>query len=109
MNKESIEKLKGLVSKDESIEMNKEDTHLNQYITFRARKHLEGHSGMVDDDEVVSWAKHFYMESKEDIDKEMEVKPEPQTQEAPKKPKPKKQKAEPKKEQGQSTIFDFLD
>lgn len=109
MNKESIEKLKGLVSEDTSIDMSKEDKYLNQYITFRARKHLEGHSGMVEDDEVVSWAKHFYMESKETIDKEMEVKPAPKTEEQKpieKKPKPKK---EPKKEQGQSTIFDFID
>ena len=63
----------------------KDDKALDKYITFKAKKELNSKSGALPDEVVLGWARHFYLESKETIDKEMKVE------------KPKATPAEPKK------------
>lgn len=71
MNKESIKRLKEMVTKSENIELNKSDELLVEYITKKAQEYLNNTNGAVEDKVVVGWAIHFYNESEETINKEM--------------------------------------
>jgi hypothetical protein len=75
-----IKRIKSMLGDDPEVLKNmdhidKNDKALNDYIIYRAKKKLDGNNGYVSDDMVIGWAKHFYLESKETIDKEMERSP----------------------------------
>lgn len=105
-----LEDLKELIKDEKIIEENphgKTDEELQFYIVQRAKKKLNNQNGYVSDDEVKSWAIHFYQESKETIEKEVGK---TQTQQPPKeqtKEKPKSKKKAPKEDKTQPNIFDF--
>lgn len=57
---------------DENFKIdNARDKELQTYIMWRGKKELLGVSGYVDDEIVIGWARHFYLESQESINEEM--------------------------------------
>jgi hypothetical protein len=66
-----VETIKTMLSNDQLDLDSKRDSQLNDYIVAKAKKELDGKNGAIDDKTVLSWARHFYLESKEDIDKEI--------------------------------------
>jgi hypothetical protein len=66
-----VETIKTMLS-DAQLDLEpKRDQQLDDYIIAKAKKELKGKNGAIDDQTVLSWARHFYLESQEDIDKEI--------------------------------------
>ena len=87
-----------------------------EYITFKARELAVNGSAMIEDDEVFSWVKEYYVSDKIVVDMPVKKIPTPKKSEplsddilkvVHQNPKPTKKKS--KDESGQMTIFDFLD
>lgn len=68
-----------------NVHMDPAKDKLKDYIMFRAKKHLDGKDGAVEDEVVYGWARHYYEEPQSVIDEE--IKP-PKTE--PKKIEPNK-------------------
>lgn len=68
---ELVKQIKELLANDQLDLDSARDNQLNDYIVAKAKKELKGKNGAISDDIVLSWARHFYLESKEDIDKEI--------------------------------------
>lgn len=106
-----IEKIKNHIIKDEQVKKGMEneektDELLERYIVSKAREYLDSVNGGIEDEIVYGWAKHFYIEPLEELEKEMEdlrYVPVKQTQE----PKKTVVKQEPKKEDNQLSLFDL--
>lgn len=99
---ELVKGIKELLSNEDLTIDSKRDKGLNDYIVTKAHKELNGKHGGLSDDIVLSWARHFYLESQETIDKEIKslggVKK--GTTSTPTSSKPKPQKVEKDKENG---------
>lgn len=102
-----IEKIKNAIQDDDQVlkgmeDKEKTDDLLKTYIMSKAREHLDNENGAIEDEIVYGWAKHFYIEPLEEIqkeNKELQPKPKPQKKEQP--------KPQPKKESNQLSIFDL--
>lgn len=75
-----IKTIKKLLKDDKQVQKrmllkDKNDKDLEKYINFKANKYLNNINGAIKDDVVIGWAIHFYIESKETIDKEMKPAP----------------------------------
>lgn len=75
-----IKTIKELLKDDKQVQERillkfKNDKELEKYINFKAGKYLKNINGAIKDDVVLGWAIHFYIESKETIDKEMRPAP----------------------------------
>lgn len=123
-----IDKIKELLEKDKFIKFDNEeksDEQLKDYIMWKAKKYLDGKPGAIEEDVVVGWAKHYYLEPNDEIyyfielkQKEEERKNEQEesnkrTEELKKKAiestnKKAAEKDDKKQAKGQTTLFDFV-
>ena len=65
-----VEKIKAKMV-EMGVHMDSAKDNLENYIMFRARKHLEGKAGAVAHVVVYGWARHYYEEPQSVIDEEM--------------------------------------
>jgi len=101
-----IEKIKELLSSDLELNIDSErDEKLIQYINYKAEIHLNRKNGGIEDSIVIGWARHFYLETQENIDKEIKLVVE--EKEVIKKEIKKPIEKEKKEEQKEFTLFDF--
>ena len=73
-----IKMIKELLKNDQTVQERmlleeKTDKDLIKYINFKAKEHLNSVNGGIEDNIVSGWAIHYYIESKETIDKEMKI------------------------------------
>lgn len=73
-----VKDIKKMLADEDIIIDPKRDTNLNKYIVAKAAKVLNSKHGALSDETVLSWARHFYLELQEDIDKELKSLPKTQ-------------------------------
>lgn len=67
-----VKKIKELLSNGNDLNIvDERDDNLNTYITTKAKEYLQSKNGAIEDSIVLGWARHFYIESQEDINKEI--------------------------------------
>jgi hypothetical protein len=67
-----MEKLIRKMLASENFDLNPDrDKNLKIFIIAKAKKELNGVNGYLSDETVLGWARHFYSESQEEIDREL--------------------------------------
>ena len=68
-----IKTIKKLLNDDKLVQermkdKEKNDKDLIKYINYQAKKHLKSKNGGIEDEIVIGWAKHYYIEKNSDIE-----------------------------------------